>query len=129
MKKFIVPALLLLIALTSCEKKQVGPVTPAPASEAITVEYKIHAASGNFVFEYIAPDANGKPYVISGDANKTEKVFSFAWKKNETLSVKAKNYSPSAEEVTVEIYVNGQFLSGGNANYANAWAVAEGIAK
>lgn len=131
MKKIAAILSLSVLILTSCEKSNnaPAPAQPATGNETISVEYRIHASSGQFTYEFTQPDANGKSEVVSGDVTKAEKSFFITWTKNQVLSVKAKNIDPSSSEVTVEIYANGKFVAGGNANNANAWASAEGTVK
>lgn len=120
------------LALTSCKKDNISPATSPAAttvSETVTVEYRIHANSAHFRYEYLQPNAEGKAETVTGYVNKSDKSFFITWKKNETLFVKAKNYSPSGDEVVVEIYADGKQIANGTANYPNAWAIAEGSAK
>ncbi|MBC7862341.1 MAG: hypothetical protein IAF38_05150 [Bacteroidia bacterium] len=133
MKKIILCSIIAIALLTSCEKNDDQPLS-APSSatttvESINVEYKVHANSGSFSFEYIAPDAAGKPVTLTGTSNKMDQSFSFNYEKYKTLKIKAKNISSSSDEVTVEIYVNGSIIVSGSANAPGAWASAEGSGK
>ena len=134
MKKIIFTTLTAgILAFTSCQKQNnVSPVSSSTATTAvqkIAVDYKIHAASGNFSFEYTMPDVNGKPQVYTGTSNKMDQTFSFSWEKYKTLSVKATNTNPSGDEVDVDIYVDGTLLVSGKANHPAAWAIASAEAK
>lgn len=115
--------------LFSCTKEEVTPTTPGVPSM-VQVEYRVYAASSNAVIYAMLP--------VAGQANLTEQVIdltrmtytqTFEVKTGTEVSITAKNANPGSEEVTAEIYVNGNLLATASANAPGQSAVATGTAK
>lgn len=128
--KISVFAFLVVASLfASCKKEEVkptqstSPVVATPAVD-IQVEYRINAVSGNFKVKYKAPE-NGQLVEKIETINRLQHTISFDWKSANKFKVEASNTTPSTKEVTVEIYINGNFYASGIANSPNAVALAE----
>ncbi|TND08189.1 MAG: hypothetical protein FD123_2444 [Bacteroidetes bacterium] len=129
MKKVLFSLLLAgSLGLVSCQKEEI----PAPAgnngstqAQNITVEYKIYAASGNVVIQYMAPGTNGELQLTSETSNRLETNITFEYQRGNTFSIKANNTSNSSDEVIVEIYSNGVLQKTATANAPGATAYAE----
>ena len=94
------------IILISCTKEEVTPTTPGGTST-VQVKYHVYAASGNVTVFQMVPAAGStqlseeKLTVNRMNYEKEITVTSGA-----EVSLKATNYNPGPEEVTVEIYIN-----------------------
>ena len=132
MKKITTLALILtVLSFTSCKKKTAEPIAPLTTTtpiteESIKVQYRVSAASGDFIVEYTSLEDN-KVVTTTVEVKKIAFAYSFYWTKNQNLHVKAYNVTPSGKEVLVEIYVNGEPFKSGSANAPGAIAVADGV--
>jgi hypothetical protein len=132
MKKIIAFSLILtILSLFSCNKKNnnVAPANNTPAGTTdspINIQYRVTAASGNFNVTYTCLE-DDKVVTKTMSVKKINFTYSFGWTTNKTLGIKASNESPSAKEVLVEIYVNGNLFKSASANTPGGVAIAEGI--
>jgi hypothetical protein len=130
MKNITIILALAVAFLSSCEK-EIPPVTTntnsttTPAIKDITVEYSIYAASGNFDLVYVTM-VDGVLKEQSERLTKMNHSITFTTKSQQLISVKARNTSPSHDEVTVSIYVDGNLFKSNSTTTINAWAVASG---
>jgi hypothetical protein len=113
---FRILPLLSVLFLFSCTKEEVTPLTPGVAPS-VQVEYRIYAASSSATVYAMLP--------VSGQSALSEEVVAmdrmtysvtFEVKSGTEVSVSAKNSTPGPEEVTSEIYVNGQLVKSASAN-------------
>ena len=129
MKKITTFALILtVLSFASCKKKSSAPTEPTstPAPTSIDVQYRVTSSSGHFNVEYMSL-VDGKAVATNVEVNKISFAYSFSWTTKQKLSIKAYNSTPSAEEVLVEIYVNGVLFKSASANARGASALAEGV--
>lgn len=114
-------------AAVSCTKKYEAncSCSPAAAARDITVEYRITDASASVLAEYLAPGPSGlvsKTETI----NKTSASIQFTYKSNNFYSITARNSDPSTQNITVDIYVDGQLFKSGSLDHLTLTASASG---
>lgn len=118
----------LATVLASCGKEEL-PAPSAPAgntqNQSIAVEYKVRATSANVTVQYMAPNSSGELELTTVQASRVDNSFSFDFERGHIFSVKAQNTFHSADEVIVEIYVNGVLQKTASANTPGAVAYAE----
>ena len=130
MKNITLILVLAITFLSSCEK-EIPPVTTntnsttTPVVKDITVEYTIYAASGNFDLVYVTM-VDGALTEQSERLTKMNHTITFNTKSQQLISVKARNTSPSHDEVSVSIYVDGNLFQSNSTTTLNAWAEASG---
>jgi hypothetical protein len=104
------------IIFFSCTKEEVPPSTPG-VTPSVQVEYRVYAASSSATVYAMLP--------VVGHSALSEEVIAmdrmtysvtFEVKSGTEVSVSAKNSTPGPEEVTSEIYVNGQLVKSASAN-------------
>ena len=116
------------LLFASCSKQPVtNPATGNNTQHDVNIEYRITDISGNVSVEYIAPQ-QGTNALITQTAviNKTYETISFTAKNEQVFSIEAKNTNPSTQDITVDIYVDGQLFKSGSLNHTTMTASASG---
>ncbi len=104
------------IIFFSCTKEEVAPITPGVAPS-VQVEYRVYAASSSANVFAMMPVA-GQTALAEELVQMDRMTYSVTFEvmSGTEVSVTAKNSTPGPEEVTSEIYVNGQLVKSASAN-------------
>ncbi len=126
MKKIIVIiTCAVAVVFTSCKKNE----TPQPNSGTMmsyNVEYRIENNSGNVQADYVTYQ-NGTYSNVHEVLNRNNESISFTGKAGINLSLSAYNSTPSAQEVIVQIFVNGRLVASGDATAPGVKAEAKAV--
>lgn len=129
MKNLItVLSIITITFLTSCDKQELptpasNPATPAVSNIAVT--YKVNSVSGHFSVTALTYE-NGVQKEITNTIDRTNADISFSAPAGSMLSIKAKNSIPAADQITVEIWVNGVVFKEASTDVPGSFALAEG---
>lgn len=115
--------------LFSCAKEEVTPNTPG-VTPSVQVEYRVYAASSSATVYAMLPatgqSALAEEVIVMDRMNYS---VTFEVTSGTEVSVSAKNSTPGPEEVTSEIYVNGQLVKSASANAPGQSATVTVIAR
>ncbi|HTL82832.1 MAG TPA: hypothetical protein VL651_14060 [Bacteroidia bacterium] len=129
MKNLItVLAVTTVLFLTSCDKQDLptpSSTQPAAPVSTIGVTYKISSVSGHFDVTALTYE-NGVQKEVVSTFDRTNATLTFDAPAGSMLSIKAKNCIPAADEITVEIWVNGVVFKTNSADAPGSYAIAEG---
>ena len=116
------------LLFASCSKQPVqNPGTGNNTQHEVNIEYRITNISGNVSIEYIAPlQGAGVLGTCTAVINKTYETISFTAKNGQVYSIEARNTNPSTQDITVDIYVDGQLFKSGSLNHTTMTASASG---
>lgn len=117
------------IIFFSCTKEEVTPYTPG-VTPSVQVEYRVYAASASADVYAMLPVAGQSALAEESIVmDRMNYSVTFEVKSGTEVKVSAKNSTPGSEEVTAEIYVNGQLVKSASANAPGQIASAIVIAK
>ena len=129
MKKTALFLALSVIFLASCTKEKSSPSTTTGgtvAQRTINVEYRITSVSGDLTVDYTAPNTSGVMVTNYTTVSKTYVTIPFSGKSQNVFTINAKNANMSLQNITVDIYVDGQLFKSGSLDHATLTASASG---
>jgi hypothetical protein len=97
------------------------------AQRDIQVEYRITDVSANVEIEYSFPKTGTQQLFTKKEVlNKTYTSIAFTYKSNNFYSITARNVDPSLNNITVDIYIDGQLFKTGTLDHTTLTASASG---
>ena len=128
MKKTALFLALSVLFLASCTKEKKNPANNNGSSTQrdINVEYRITSVSADLTVDYTAPNASGVMVTNYTVVNKAYVTIPFAAKSLNVFTINAKNANMSFQNITVDIYVDGQLFQSGSLHHATLTASASG---
>jgi hypothetical protein len=134
MKKLLVPNFVLFVFLivtagfTSCSKKQ--DEVPQVNVSNINVEYRITSASGKVTARFLVPQTGTNTLVVKEqEFDKAVSSITFTTVPANLLSIEAWNTLNTRDEITLEIFANGNLIAQGSMNMTSGMAKASGYYK